>query len=272
MPASDKLPEINGLMSLFRIDSMLFLIIGMCILIYTAKWVKRLSTLSQESYPNLRLSILQFSTVFTFIWYIFGSVIVVYASLRPPKEAIIGVATSAGLAIGLSLKDLVSSLIAGVVLLFDRPFQVGDRVSFGSIYGEITHIGLRAVKLVTLDDNLVTIPNSEFMNEAVASGNAGELDMMIEIKFHLDLHAPIEEVREGLYEIVITSRYAYLKKPVAVVIKEEVLGNQLALLFTVKAYVFDIHYEKAFETDIITRGSQFLNKNSYPRPRFATMV
>ncbi len=97
----------------------------------------------------------------------------------------------AAVAIGFSLKDLVASLFAGIILLFDRPFQVGDRVTFGNTYGEITSIGLRAVRLQTLDDNLVTIPNSRFIVDPVASGNAGELDMMVVMPFHLALNADI---------------------------------------------------------------------------------
>jgi len=52
----------------------------------------------------------------------------------------------------------VAVLVAGLLLLFDRPFRVGDRVSFNDVYGEIVSIGLRTVRLQTLDDNLVT-PN-----------------------------------------------------------------------------------------------------------------
>jgi len=173
---------------------------------------------------------------------------------------------SAAVAIGFSLKDLVSSMIAGIVLIFDRPFQVGDRVSFENVYGEISQIGLRAVRLVTLDDNLVTIPNSQFINNYVSSGNAGALDMMIVVKFHMALDENIEKIKDLLYEVVITSRFVYLKKPVAIVVSEVAVSETFALCFSVKAYVIDVQYEKSFETDIVTRAYNEFQKQGLKRP------
>src|SRR5690606_27145370 len=115
--------------------------------------------------------------------------------------------------------------VAGLILLFDRPFQVGDRVTFGDTYGEVQSIGLRAVRLVTLDDNLVTIPNSKFITDAVASGNAGALDMMICVDFYVSPKVHVNLVREVIAEILVTSRYVYLKKPVAVVATEKAFAD-----------------------------------------------
>ena len=50
-------------------------------------------------------------------------------------------------AFSFSSKDLVASLMSGIILLFDRPFQVGDRISFDGVYGEILEIGLRGVQI-----------------------------------------------------------------------------------------------------------------------------
>ncbi|MCA9489289.1 MAG: mechanosensitive ion channel, partial [Myxococcales bacterium] len=55
-------------------------------------------------------------------------------------EVMLAFGGSVAVAIGLALKDLLGSLVAGVILLFDRPFQVGDRVQMGSTYGEVVEI------------------------------------------------------------------------------------------------------------------------------------
>ncbi len=266
MENSKKLTEAFDYLSLFRIESVFFLILGFVLLIYIAKKFREFITSLQKKYPDQRLSILQIATIITFVWYIFGSILIVYGAIRPPKEVLLGLGGSAAVAIGLALKDIVASLISGIVLLFDRPFQVGDRVKFGEVYGEISHIGLRAVRLVTLDDSLITIPNSQFANNYVSSGNSGALDMMIEIPFRLSTDIDIDKVKDALYEIVITSRYAYLKKPVNVVISEITVGYSVALLFVVKAYVCDVHYEKAFQTDIVSRAHKYFQKNSVKKP------
>lgn len=127
-------------------------------------------------------------------------------------------------------------------------------------------IGLRAVRLNTLDDNLVTIPNSKFLTDFVASGNAGALDMMVVVNFHLAIDADMREARELIREVVATSRFAYLKKPVSIVFSEKMNEEKLWIDMQVKTYVFDVRYEKAFQTDVILRGNEVLKKAGIPRP------
>src|SRR5690606_37763454 len=134
-------------------------------------------------------------TILSFSLYIFGGIALFMGTVQPGKELMVAVGGSLAVAIGFAIKDVVGSLFAGIILLFDRPFQVGDRVTFGDTYGEIRSIGLRAVRLNTLDDNLVTIPNSKFITDVVASGNAGALDMMVVVNFHTNIHEDVERVK-----------------------------------------------------------------------------
>lgn len=219
-----------------------------------------------ESIPGKRLLILQVFTLFSFTWYIGGTVLLVGGIVRPPTELLIALGGSAAVATGIALKDVAASLVAGVLLLFDRPFRVGDRVSFDGIYGEIVSIGLRIVRLQTLDDNLVTIPNSRFITETVASGNAGALEMMVVMDFHFTLAANITVATTIIREVIITSRFAYLRKPVTFAVEELVLANRAMMRIRAKAYVLDVKYEKAFQTDVITRSTELFQAKQIPRP------
>ena len=253
-------------MKLFEWQRIAFLIVGIMILVYLSRFLGRFSKKLYENFPSKRLLILQVVTIVTFALYIFGTTSLVYAALRPPKELLIALGGSAAVAIGFALKDIVASIVAGLILLFDRPFQVGDRVSFGDVYGEIQSIGLRAVRLVTLDDNLVTIPNSKFITDYVASGNAGALDMMICVPFHTTLDVDIERVNDILREVVVTSLFAYLEKPIKIVLEEKEMAHQLGLKFLVKAYVIDVRFEKALQSDIVKRGTIALRDAKINRP------
>ncbi len=264
-----ELENIGQFADLLNLKSVSLFILGILVIIALTKYLERFSKNFSEKFPSNRLLILQIFTVIVFAIYIFGTSFVVYAALRPSKEIIGALLTSGGVAVGFALKDLVLSFIAGIVLLFDRPFQVGDRVTFADTYGEITNIGLRAVRLTTLDDNLITIPNSKIINELVSSGNAGALDMMVCVSFHLSIEEDVEKVTEILKEIVLTSRFIYLKKPVNVVVTEAVLDRIIVLKFTVKAYVLDVVYEKAFETDIVSRTTKTFSTNNIKRPQMS---
>lgn len=263
---SGDLTQLDQVSELFQFHRVVLLILALSILALIVKGITRFGQMLAKRIPSRRLLVSQIATVLSFFLYIVGGLILFYVILAPPRELMLAATGSAAVALGLSLKDLVASVIAGFVLLFDRPFQVGDRVTLGSTYGEIKSIGLRAVRLVTLDDNEVTIPNNRFMTDVVASGNSGELDMMVECNFHLALDADIAKARDLLYEIVVTSRYVFLKKPVAIVISEVGIAERLALQVRTKAYVMDVHFEKAFSTDIFLRGTEALRKHGIIRP------
>lgn len=250
----------------FKLDKVIFFIFLIVCIFFFVKIVTLWSLRLQHRFAGKRLVILQVTTVFSFVTYLFGVLGVFYYVFRPSNELLVAVGGSAAVAFGFALKDLVGSMIAGFILLFDRPFQVGDRVTFGDVYGEIKNIGLRSVRLTTLDDSLVTIPNSKFLTEVTSSGNSGALDMMVVIPFYFSIYQNLDEVRNLLYEVVITSRFVYLEKPVSIVFEEVAISNSFVIKAAVKAYVLDVKYEKALVTDVTIRGNKILNKNKALRP------
>ncbi len=254
------------LLDFFKLDKVLLFTLAILFIVLVVRLVNSWSSNLQAKFAGKRLLILQITTIFSFVAYLFGFLGFFYFIFRPTKEVMVAVGGSAAVAFGFALKDLVGSIIAGFILLFDRPFQVGDRVSFGDVYGEIKSIGLRSVRLVTLDDNLVTIPNSKFLTDVVSSGNSGALDMMVMAHFHIGLGEDIDKVRSILQEVVITSRFVYLEKPVAIVLDEVVLHNHVVLKISVKAYVLDVKFEKSFVSDIIARGEKSLLLHKIKRP------
>ena len=185
------------------------------------------------------------------------------------NKALIGLGGTLAVAIGFALKDTASSLMAGILILIDQPFQVGDRVQFGSTYGEVTEIGLRSVRITTLDDNAVSIPNNKFLTEAVASANGGALDMMCVIKFHIAMTEDFELAKRLIYEACVTSKYVFLHKPVSILVKDEVTAISYATVITCKAYVIDARYETTFMSDVTERVKRAFRDNEihYPYAR-----
>lgn len=261
-----ELDQIAAFFDLLKPGKVVALLIGLFVIVKLVRLLQEWSEGLGAKFPSRRLLILQVSTILSFSIYIFGGITLFMSTVQPGKELMVAVGGSLAVAVGFAIKDVIGSLFAGIILLFDRPFQVGDRVTFGETYGEIKSIGLRAVRLNTLDDNLVTIPNSKFITEVVASGNAGALDMMIVVNFHTSIHEDIERVKALIHEVVVTSRFVYLEKPVIIVVEEVDFAMTSALRFIVKSYVLDVRYEKALQTDIVTRVSEVFRNEKIARP------
>jgi small-conductance mechanosensitive channel len=80
-----------------------------------------------------------------------------------------------GVAIGFAAKDTLSNLIAGILLIIDRPFEVGDRIEVWSApagsasWGDVIDIGLRATRIKTTDNIVIIIPNNEIMTRDIVN-------------------------------------------------------------------------------------------------------
>ena len=204
-------------------------------------------------FAERRMLLQKLSAFFHFGVYLATIVTVVMLSFKISREVMAILGGTAAVAMGFALKDLVASIVAGVMIMLDRPFQVGDRVSFGGQYGDITAIGLRSVRLQTLDDNTVTIPNNLFLSQLTSSGNYGALDMQVVVDFHIGLDQDARKAQAIVREAGTTSRYAYLPKPVVVRVSQVVVENYVALRMRLKIYVLDTKYEKALVSDITLR-------------------
>ncbi len=243
------------------------LFIGIFCIWLVNKLIERAGKKLMQKVPARRFIVLQITTLLGFSLYIVGTTVLVINVFNPPKEFMIAAAGSAAVAMGFALKDIAASLIGGLLLLFDRPFQVGDRVSYQDTYGEVISIGLRTVRIQTLGNDMVTIPNSRFITDTVASGNAGEANMTITIDFHFAVHADLAKAKALVDEVVVTCRYAYLKKPRSFNFSEVIIGEGLAIRLRCRANVIDTRYESAFESDIVFRASQLFNQHGIPRPQ-----
>lgn len=256
----------NDALRLLQLDTIMMTLVALIFLYGLAAALRGASEGMARTFPNARLSIYQGLTILNFLIYALGITAIIVLIIRPPQGLMLALGGSTAVAVGFAFKDLASSIVAGLIVIFDRPFRVGDRVAFQSYYGDIVAIGLRSVRLNTLTDDIVTIPNNLFLTEAIASGNAGALDMQVQCSFHVSLQADLDQVRYLIREVVVTSRYVFLEKPVDIVVEEVEVAFQLAYRLTAKAYVIDVHYQKAFETDMAVRAARSFREHAVPRP------
>lgn len=111
-----------------------------------------------------------------------------------------------GLALSLAAKDTLSNLIAGVLLIMDRPFQVGDRIELWSApretgtWGDVIEIGLRATKIRNPDNLVIVVPNNEIMRRDIINYTMSGQDIRLRIPFSCAYESDIEQAKVLLKE------------------------------------------------------------------------
>jgi small-conductance mechanosensitive channel len=191
---------------------------------------------------------------------------VVLEIFSPSRETFIAVIASVGIALGLGTQDLVKNVIGGLVILVDRPYQLGDRVRIGDAYGEVNHIGLRSTKLTTPEDTRVTIPNSEVLSGMAWNANSGVPDCQVVTDLFLPHDTNPGEAIEVGYEAAYSSPYLLLSKPVVVLLQDR-FSEVPFLQVRVKAYVHDHRLEARFQSDITVRAkAEFIKRGLLKQP------
>jgi len=201
-------------------------------------------------FSNRRPTIQKVQTSARFFLYILTFGVALSLSIRLDPTALTVIGGTLAFAVGFALRDLVASFIAGITIMFDRPFQVGDRVAYGGEYGDIIQIGIRSVRMNTLDHNIITIPNNKVFTDVTSSGNYGALEMQVPMDFYMSIDQDAVLAAELIREACLTSPYVYLAQPITVSAKQVILQDYIAFQLKARPYVYDCKFEKPFETDV----------------------
>jgi small-conductance mechanosensitive channel len=112
-----------------------------------------------------------------------------------------------GIAIGFAAKDTLSNLIAGVLLIIDRPFEVGDRIEVWSApansatWGDVVDIGLRATKIRTTDNIVIIIPNNVIMTRDIVNYTSITDEIRIRIPIGIAYDADVNKAKEVIIRV-----------------------------------------------------------------------
>ena len=113
----------------------------------------------------------------------------------------------AGVAIGFAAKDTLSNLIAGILLIIDRPFEVGDRIEVWSApvgsatWGDVIDIGLRATKIKTTDNIVIIIPNNEIMLRDIINYTIISENIRVRINIGIAYDADLKKAKTAILKV-----------------------------------------------------------------------
>ena len=181
-------------------------------------------------------------------------VLIVPLVIEPSVQNMVAFLGTVGLALGFALKDYASSLIAGIVAIGERPYRNGDWIRVDGVYGEVRHVGVRCVEIVTPDDTVVAIPHARLWTEPIFNANDGLPRLQCVADFFLHPQHDAARVRQALRDVALTSPYLHFDGPIAIVLQEKPWGTHYRL----KAYPVASSQQFRFVSDLTVRGKAVL--------------
>ena len=127
------------------------------------------------------------------------AIVVVAGTLGIPTASLVAVISVAGLALSLSVQNILSNLFSGITLLITKPFGAGDLVDIGASTGTVRTIGLFYTVLDTLDKRVISIPNSDVTGAAVVNYSRNPL-RRVDMTFNASYDDSTEAVRAAILE------------------------------------------------------------------------
>jgi small-conductance mechanosensitive channel len=135
--------------------------------------------------------------------------------------------------LGFGLQNIFNNFISGIILLFERPIQVGDAVEINGVWAEVKKIRFRSTVVQTFDNASLIIPNSEFISSQVTNWSFRDLTLRIKVAVGVAYGSDIELVRSSLLEIADRTEKVLANPPPDVLFTD--FGDS-ALIFVLRVW------------------------------------
>lgn len=156
-----------------------------------------------------------------------------------------------GIAVGFAAKDTLANLFAGIFILTDAPYKVGDFIVLGNSRGRVTHIGIRTTRVLTRDDIEITIPNANIANSQIINETAGRHEKRrLRIKVSAAYGCEPDQVREILQECVRDVKHVCATPAPSVRLTE--LGDS-GLLYELRVWIEKPVYKGRVSDNLYTK-------------------
>lgn len=230
------------------------------ILIIVAAWIAISlnhyvqSWLSNGQPGRLSSALLALAPIFQLVIICVAISFIIPLIIEPTFENLAAIFGALGLALGFAFKDYVSSLVAGVVTLYEMPYKPGDWVEIDGSYGMVQTIKMRSLRIITPDDTVVIIPHLKIWDKLLFNANDGGPDLQCVADFYLHPRHDAARIKQALYDTALCSAFIQLAKPIHVIVLNKPWGTHYRL----KAYPVDMRQQFHFISDLTVRGKVVL--------------
>ncbi len=209
----------------FTVGKLLLLAALIVLLLYLSRRFTRWLVDSFLAHRKLDLGVRQaIGTLAKYAITTIGAVVILQA-VGIDLSAFTVLAGALGVGLGFGLQNVASNFVSGLIILFERPIKVGDRIEVGGVSGEVRRIGARATTVVTEDNIAVIVPNSQFVSERVTNWSHTGLLTAFVVRVRVGWDADAELVRRLLLEAAAENEHV-LSEPAPEVELRDLRGGQ----------------------------------------------
>jgi small-conductance mechanosensitive channel len=185
----------------FTLGILVYIILAFVVLLFVSAQIKRL--LVRKIFPRYNIDIGVGESIATIIRYALVTVgIIIIIQSTGIDLSTLGLLVGAlGVGIGFGLQNITSNFISGMIILFERPIKVGDRVEVGSVAGNIVRISARATTVITNDNIAIIVPNSDFINSKVINWSLNNRNVRFNFPVSVSYKENPEKIKKLLIEV-----------------------------------------------------------------------
>lgn len=135
-------------------------------------------------------------------------------------SALTFLAGAVGVGIGFGLQNVTNNFISGIIILFERPIKIGDRIEVGQVTGDVVHIAARSTTVRTNDNIAIIIPNSSFIASNVINWSHGDSKVRFRVRVPVAYNSDVRQVEQLLLEVSKDNENVLEDPPPRVIFKE----------------------------------------------------
>ena len=165
-----------------------------------------------------------------------------------PLDKITLVVGALGVGVGLGLQNIINNLVSGIILVFERPFQVGDFIEVTGKTGRVKDIGIRASKLISLSGSEIIVPNGDLLSGHVINWTLSNNHIRVELGLKLGPDTDLDRAKQLITDEVLSNPNT-LHKVAPEILLSSINGQQseLKVLF----WINNIRQEQVLKSEIL---------------------
>lgn len=185
----------------FTLWMLLYLLVLIALLVYVTGKLKTWMVERLLARTRIDIGVLQaVGSIFRYVIVAIGFMIILQTA-GINLSALTVLAGALGIGVGFGLQNITNNFVSGLIILFERPIKVGDRIAVGNVTGDVVKISPRATTIVTNDNIAIIVPNSEFISSQVINWSYTNRDVRLNFPVGVAYQSDPELVRKALLEV-----------------------------------------------------------------------